>query len=66
MPLALLLLIFCPPTSNQPCANTWCGTGWPAAISIAGQMTAWKRAMSLPTMWMSAGQRRSNFSSSEP
>ena len=38
----------------------------PAAISIAGQMTAWKRVMSFPTMWRSAGQRSSQPSSPVP
>ena len=66
MPLALDLLIFWPPTRIQPCANTWCGTGWPAAISIAGQITAWNRAMSLPTRWMLAGHTSSNRSGSVP
>jgi hypothetical protein len=28
----------------------------PADIRKAGQYTAWKRMMSLPMMWMSAGQ----------
>ncbi len=37
MPVSLLLLIFSPPTSSQPCANTLPGSGSPAAISIAGQ-----------------------------
>jgi hypothetical protein len=57
--------IFSPPTSSQPWPNT-CFGGWsPAAISIAGQITAWKRAMSLPTSCV-AGQRRLKFSSSVP
>ncbi len=66
MPVSLDLLIFSPPTSSQPCANTFFGSGSPAAISMAGQMTAWKRRMSLPTKWMSAGQVRSYFSGSAP
>ena len=57
MPVSFDLLIFSPPTSSQPWPNTRCGTSSPAAMSMAGQMTAWKRAMSLPTMWF-AGQRR--------
>ena len=65
MPVSFDLDIFSPPTSSQPWPKTCCGTGSPAAISMAGQMTAWKRAMSLPTRWV-AGQRRSNFSSSAP
>ena len=34
-------------------------------MSMAGQITAWKRRMSLPTMWF-AGQRRANSSGSVP
>ena len=49
MPVSLDLLIFSPPTSSQPCAKTCAGNGSPAARSIAGQYTAWKRKMSLPT-----------------
>ena len=61
MPVSLLLLIFSPPTSSHPWAYTCPGRGSPAAISIAGQMTAWKRRMSLPTRWMSAGHVAANF-----
>ena len=35
-----VLLIFSPPTSRKPCANTCFGGASPAAISIAGQYTA--------------------------
>ena len=58
IPVSLDLLIFSPPTSSQPWANTLRGNGSPAAISIAGQITAWNRRMSLPTRWTSAGQVR--------
>ena len=66
IPVSLLLLIFSPPTSSHPCANTFFGNGNPAAISMAGQYTAWKRRMSLPTKCTSAGQIESNFCSSSP
>ena len=65
MPVSFDFDIFSPPTSSQPCAKTPFGTSSPAAISSAGQITAWKRRMSLPTTWY-AGQRRSKVSSSEP
>ena len=65
MPVSFDFDIFSPPTSSQPCAKTPRGTSTPAAISIAGQMTAWKRRMSLPTTWY-AGQRRANSSGSAP
>jgi len=65
MPVSLDFDIFSPPTSSQPWPKTRLGTGSPAAISIAGQITAWKRAMSLPTS-CTAGQRRRKFSSSLP
>ena len=38
-------------------ATRW-GTSRPAAISIAGQMTAWNLRMSLPIRWTVAGQKR--------
>ena len=31
-------------------------------MSIAGQITQWKRMMSLPTKWYCAGQRLANSS----
>lgn len=62
MPVRLDLLIFSPPTSSQPLAAIRPGSGRPFAISMAGQMTAWKRRMSLPTRWTSAGNVDSNFS----
>ena len=40
--------------------NTVCVMGRPAAMSMAGQMTQWKRVMSLPTKWYCMGQRCSN------
>ncbi len=60
------LLIFSPPTSSQPCANTCFGVATSAAISIAGQITAWNRRMSLPTRCTSAGHSSSNRSGSVP
>ena len=65
MPVSFDLDIFSPPTSSQPWPNTCFGTSSPAAMSMAGQITAWKRAMSLPTSWV-AGQRRSKFAWSVP
>ena len=50
------LLIFSPSTVHQPFEVTRFGTGNPAAIRNAGQYTAWKRRMSLPTKCASAGQ----------
>ncbi len=35
-----------------------------ALISMAGQMIVWKRLMSLPTMWRSAGHHLANASGS--
>ena len=35
---------------------TFSGTSMPAAISIAGQITAWNLRMSLPIRWTVAGQ----------
>ena len=29
---------------------------WPADVHLVGQMIVWKRTISLPTRWMSAGQ----------
>ena len=63
MALPRLLDIFSPlPVSSfftmrKPCAKTWPGTSKPAAMSMAGQITQWKRMMSLPTMCACAGQR---------
>ena len=37
----------------------WRGSSTSAAISIAGQITAWNLRMSLPIRWKSAGQKRS-------
>ena len=50
------LLIFSPSMVHHPCEYTRCGTGRPAAIRKAGQYTAWKRAISLPTRCRFAGQ----------
>ena len=42
---------------------TFSGTSMPAAISIAGQITAWNLRMSLPIRWTVAGQNLSVRSS---
>ncbi len=44
-------------TVRKPWAKTSSGTGSPAAMSMAGQITQWKRMMSLPTRCAWAGQR---------
>ena len=51
------LLMRSPLKYTQPWPKTCFGSGRPALISIAGQITQWKRVMSLPTMWRSAGHR---------
>ena len=61
IPVSLDLLIFSPPTNNQPCANTFFGIATFAAINIAGQITAWNRRISFPTKCTSAGQVFANF-----
>ena len=66
MPLPLDLDIFSPLVSRKPWPNTVWVTGSPAAISIAGQMTQWKRVMSLPTKWYCIGQRWSNSPARSP
>ena len=63
---ARLFDIFSPPIVRNPCTNTVRGTASPAAISSAGQITAWNRAMSLPITCRSAGQRAANSSGSVP
>jgi hypothetical protein len=45
-----------PSSSSQPWPKTFLGSGAPTLISMAGQMMEWKRTISLPTMWTSAGQ----------
>ena len=45
-------------TVRNPCAKTCSGSASPMAMSIAGQITQWKRMMSFPTTWYWAGQRR--------
>ena len=60
MPLPFDFDIFSPLVSRKPWPNTVCVTGSPAAMSIAGQITQWKRVMSLPTKWYCIGQRASN------
>ena len=66
MPVRFDLDIFSPPTISQPLAAILPGSGRPFAISIAGQITAWKRRMSLPTRCTSAGKVSSNRSWSAP
>ena len=55
------MLIRCPLTVMNPWPKTCRGSGSPALISIAGQITAWKRVMSLPMTCRSAGHQRSNI-----
>ncbi len=62
MPVRFDLDIFSPPTISQPLATTLPGSGSPCAISIAGQITEWKRRMSLPIRCTFAGNVLSNFS----
>ena len=64
MPVRFVFDIFLPPTVRKPCAHTCVGGSTPAAISIAGQYTAWKRRMSLPIEWMFAGHIRAKRSGS--
>ena len=61
-----VLLIRWPFTVMNPWPKTWRGSGSFAAISIAGQITAWKRVMSLPMTCRSAGHHFSNISGSVP
>ncbi|SIL17240.1 Uncharacterised protein [Mycobacteroides abscessus subsp. abscessus] len=58
------LLIFSPLLVRKPCAKTRRGSAIPADIRKAGQYTVWNRMMSLPIMWMLAGQYRPNSSES--
>ena len=48
--------IFSPRLNRKPWTTTCRGNGSPADIRKAGQNTAWKRLMSLPMTWASAGQ----------
>ena len=66
MPVPLLFDIFSPPCVTKPWPKTLRGTSRPAAISSAGQMTAWNRVMSLPITWRSHGHTRSKKASSAP
>ena len=50
----------------KPWPKTARGSATPALISMAGQMTAWKRVMSLPMTCRSAGHHRSNIARSLP
>ncbi len=50
------LLILLSSRSHQPWARMVVGRGRPMAMRKAGQYTAWKRRMSLPTSWRSGGQ----------
>ena len=60
-----LLLIRSPPlSSRKPWIQTFRGASRPALQSIAGQKIVWKRAMSLPMTWRSAGHQRSKASGS--
>jgi hypothetical protein len=43
--------IFCPLTVRKPWQNTASGRRKPAPLSIAGQNSVWKYAMSLPMKW---------------
>ena len=52
-----------PPILMKPWPHTLFAGSTPAASSIAGQYTQWKRVMSLPMMWRSAGQ---NFPNASP
>ena len=45
-----------PPNFSHPWPYTFPGKGRSNAISIAGQIIEWKRTISLPTKWTSAGQ----------
>ena len=46
-----------PPSSrSHPCPYTFFGIGSPSDMSIAGHIIEWKRTISLPTKWTSAGQ----------
>ena len=44
----------------------WAGGSIPAAMHIAGHHTQWKRMMSLPIRWCTAGHSEANRSSSTP
>ena len=50
----------------KPWPKTWRGSGSFGAISIAGQITAWNRVMSLPMTCRSAGHHCSNSAASVP
>ncbi len=60
------LLMRSPFRYTQPWPNTRPGSGRPALMSMAGQITQWKRVMSLPTMCRSAGHHFLNSASSHP
>src|ERR1043166_3836761 len=61
-----VLLSLAPDHCTYPCAHTAAGGGGPAASSIAGQITQWKRVIPLPMTCRSAGHRRSNPASGNP
>ena len=52
---ARVLDIFSPPTSSHPWTMKCAGGSMPAARHIAGHQTQWKRMMSLPIRWWTAG-----------
>src|ERR1044072_5013708 len=45
---------------RKPWTQTWRGASRPALHNIAGQKIEWKRTMSLPMMWRSAGHQRAD------
>ena len=64
LPSDLLIFSTTPESSflmyTKPWPNTFSALGSSAANSIAGQRAQWKRVMSLPMKWMSAGHYFSN------
>ena len=62
----IVLLMRSPLKYTQPWPNTCFGSATPALISIAGQITQWKRVMSLPTTCRLAGHHSLKRSSSQP
>lgn len=45
-----------PSSTSQPWPNTCLGRGRPSACKMMGHVMVWKRMISLPIRWMSAGQ----------
>ena len=60
------LEIFCSSNKRYPWTKICCGTSYPAAMSIAGQYTQWKRRMSFPIRWCTWGHQVAKRSSSSP